>query len=244
MFLKASRNRILIGMLVVLAGTTGIARAESAEDKFYRAFYLEQAGGDWAAAAELYQEIASDHQADPELRSQAKAHLAICREELASGDFARLMPPEAWAYVEIKRPGDQFLKLLNELGLLAEADRIPTKGERRIAISPALIREGLGIRGAAVAITGFNPLKQVPSGVLVFHPGDLEVVRGLIETALPIGGQATEPIEGFATYQVEGKAFVTLTSRLVVVSSERSQIKGVLDRLSGAKKHRWPRTPA
>ncbi|UCC29113.1 MAG: DUF3352 domain-containing protein [Phycisphaerales bacterium] len=227
-------KHLLAGFLILLVGNTDVVPAGSARSTFYQAYYTEQAEGDWAAAAELYEQVAADRRADAGLRSQAKARLGACREELASTDFARLMPPEAWAYVEIKRPGDQLVKLLEQLGLLAQAGQVPAEGERRVAISPALIK-GLSIGGAAAAITGFNIPTQTPYGVLVFHPGDLEVVRGLIETGLPVGGQVVEPIGGFATYNVEGQAFVTLTSRLVVVSTQRSQIQEVIDRLSGAK---------
>lgn len=237
-------KRILVGLVVLLAPALNAAGAESAKAKFHRAYYLERAGGDWAAAAELYEEVATDRRADAELRAQAEAHLAACREELSSVDFAKLMPPDAWAYVEIARPGDQVKKLLGKLGLLAKADAILSEGQNRVAVSPKLVNELLGIRGAAVAITGFDPKKDAPSGVLVFHPGAVEVVRGLIETALPVGGQAVEPIGGFPTYDVEGEILVTVTSRLIVASTERSQIEGVVSRLSGKKKASLATNPA
>jgi len=188
--------------------------------------------------------VVDDSSADRDLRSRAEARLAACREEIASSDFAKLMPPEAWAYVEIKRPGDQLVKLLDKLGLLAKADQVLAEGERRVAISPTLVKEALGIRGAAVAITGFDMRNQIPHGVLVFHPGDLEIIRALLETGLPIGGEVVEPIGGFPTYNIEGQAFVTLTSKLVIASAHRSQIKGVIDRLNGTKTRSMATNPA
>lgn len=237
-------QRALVGLLVTWATTMEVVRADSAQNTFYRAYYVEQADGDWGLAAGLYEKVVTDRQAGPGLRAEAEARLVACREELVSSDFARLMPPEAWVYVEINRPADQIVELLDKLGLLAQAGRVLGKGEKRVAISPAVIKEALGIRGAAFAITGMDLLKKAPRGVLVFHPGDLDILSGLLETGLAVGGEATEPIGGFPTYLVEGQAFVTLTSRLAVVSTERAQIQGVVDRLSGTEQPSLATNPA
>jgi len=223
-------------VLAVLAGSLGVAWADSSQQKFHRAYYLERAERDWAGAAEVYEELLDDRRTDDEIRARAEARLAGCREQMASSDLTRLVPPDVWAYVEVNRPGDQVIKLLDKLGLLADAGTVVGEGERRVAITPELVREVLGLGGAAVAVTGFDAARQMPSGVLVVHPGDLELVRGLIESGLPIGGTATERIGGFPTYQVEGKVLVTLTSRLVVVSNAAKHIQGVLDRLQGSEK--------
>ena len=225
--------RILLPVMLLSAGRGVASGAESAEGKFYHAYYLEHARGDVAKASELYEDVSEAREVDGWMADSARVRLAACREALASSDFARLMPPHTLAYVEIKRPGDQVLKLLSGLGLLAEEGALPAEAGNRVAISPLIIKEMIGIRGAAVALTGFDPFKQMPSGVLVFDAGNLEVIRGLIETGLPIGGKPEQPIQGFATYSVEGQAFVTLTSRLVVVGTERAQIDQVLDRLKG-----------
>jgi tetratricopeptide (TPR) repeat protein len=224
--------------------TVGFARADTVENRFYEAYYAERAQGNWDLAAQLYEKVADDRHADQALRETAAARLAVCREELASSDLARLMPPNAWAYVELKRPGDQVVRLLDALGLLAEPGAVPTEGQRRVAVSPALIKEALGIRGAAVAITGFDLKTQNPHGVLVFHPGEIAVVRGLLETGLPVGGEVVESIGGFPTYSVENEVLVTLTSRLVVVSPQRGHIEGVIDRLKGGTKSSMATNPA
>ena len=229
-------GRIALGLFVVLAGTTSLARAGSTQDSFYEAFYLEQTKGDWSGAAKLYEQVISDQRVPDEMRSRAKARLAACREELASSDFAKLMPPEALVYIELNRPGKQITKLLGNLGLIASPDQIVAEGSKRVAVSPALIKEVLGIRGAAVAITGIDPGKGEPTGVAVLHPGNVEVIRGLIETGLPFGGTAVEPISGYATFDVEGEALVTLTSRMVIASNDRSLIEDVVARLSGKEK--------
>jgi hypothetical protein len=143
------------------------------------------------------------------------------------------MPPDTLVYAELKNPGDQLTTLLEQLGLLAGTGPPAGQEGQRVAISPALVKELLGIGGAAVAVTGFDPFKQMPAGVLIFHPGDVEVIRGAIETGLPIGGTPVKPIRGYPTYDIEGQATVTLTSRLVVVSTQRPQIINVLRRLDG-----------
>lgn len=235
--LRASLIRVLcVGWSIVPLVAPAAVKADPAKDRFHEAYYLETAVGDWAGAAKLYERIADDSAANAELRAEAKQHLAACREEAASSDFAKLMPADAWAYIEVNRPGDQIMRLVKQLGLAADADRVATEGGKRVAISPALVKEVLGVRGLAVAITGFDPIAQMPMGVLIFHPGNIEVVRGLIETGLPVGGTAVEAIGGFPTYDVEGETLVTLTKRLVIVGRQRAGIEGVVDRLRGKDK--------
>ena len=223
---------IVVALLFLGQGAPRATRAETAQQKLHHGFYLEQAQGDCAAAAELYRQVEGDRQANDELQAEAAARLVACREELAAADFTRLVPETTLAYLEIKRPGDQLLNLLGQLGLLAGDDAAVAATGRRVAVSPTLIKELVGIGGAALAVTGFDPLKQKPSGVAIFHPGDVEVIRGLIATGLPVGGRPVEPIGGFPTYEIEGETLVTLTSRLVIASPQRAQIEAVLRRLT------------
>jgi hypothetical protein len=224
---------MIYGVLVVTLALAPVVRGQSADSKFHQAYFLENEKGDFAAAARVYEDVAADRKADAKLRGKAKARAAACREELASADFAKLMPPNALVYAEFSRPGAQLSRLLDMLGLLREDGSLAADPERRLAISPALIREVLGIRGAAVAVTGFDPQAEEPMGVAILHPGDIGVIRGVIETALPAGAEIVGPIEGFPTYLVEDEVYVTLTARLVVVSTERSEIEGVAWRLKG-----------
>ena len=229
-------KRTILVTLMAIAATVSGARAESAEEAYYRAYYLETAKGDVEAAADLYAQVVKDRRVDDEIKADAQARAQACREELACSDFATLMPPDAFVYLELSRPGDRLISLIEQLGFLGGQLEPTVPGEKRVAISPALIKEVLGIRGAAVAITGFDMASQMPSGVLVFHPGNLDVIRGMIETGLPIGGTAAKPIGGFPTYCVEEHVYITLTSRLVVASPQRNLISGVLRRLSGDEK--------
>ncbi|MGD2108886.1 MAG: hypothetical protein PVI86_05785 [Phycisphaerae bacterium] len=217
----------------VVAGSVATAETDTAKNRFYRAYYLENEKGDCAKAADLYEKVARDDEASRSLRARAAERLVACHEELASRDLMRLMPPDAWAYVELNRPGDHLLKFLDELGLTAAPGRNFDETKNRLAVSPALIKGALGIGGFAAAVTGFDPSTQVPQGVLVFHPGNLELIRGALETGLPAGGRIVKPIDGYATYDIEGEALITLTSRLVIVSTERDQIEGVVRRLHG-----------
>ncbi|MFH1748046.1 MAG: hypothetical protein ABIG44_13505 [Planctomycetota bacterium] len=224
-------HKMFVAALLALASQTAALRAESAEDRFYHAYYLEHASGDVAGAAELYAQVAKARQVDAEIKREAQNRLAACREELATDDFAKLMPPNTLAYVELNRPGQRLRGFIDELGLLSHPDDPPRAGENRLAISPAILDAVLGMRGIAAAVTGFDPAAARPSGVVVFHPGDMELVRGLIETALPIQCALVEPIAGYPTYDVEGEVFVTLTARLVVAGTHRGEIEGVIDRM-------------
>ncbi|MCH7871749.1 MAG: hypothetical protein IID33_08610 [Planctomycetes bacterium] len=220
-----------MGVLAIAVAVTSTSLALADGEKFYKAYYLEHAKGDLSAAAELYSEVVGDHGADRELRSEARGRLAACQEELVSADFARLMPHDAWAYIEINRPGEQLMSLIDQLGLLSDSGS--GKAGKKLGISPVIIKELLGVRGAAVAITGFDPARQQPLGVAVFHPGNIEIIRGLIETALPVAAEEVKSIGGFPTYSIEGEVLVTLTKRLVVISTQAAVIDGVIDRLSG-----------
>lgn len=227
-------SRFLPILLIGLVGPLSTALADTNEDRYFQAYYLETAKGDWAGAAKLYAKVAEDRKASKSMRDDARARLAACREELASRDFASLMPPNALAYVELNQPGKQVANLLGQLGLLSDgSSKASSNGQRRVSVSPTLIKEVLGLGGVAVAITGFDPEEEKPSGVAILHPGNLEVVRGLLETALPIAAQTVDSIGGFETYNIENEVWVTLTSRLVIASTERSEIEGVIDRLSG-----------
>ena len=219
---------LLLGLVIAPA-----ANAQSAEYQFYQAYYLETARGQVAAAAKIYEGVAADRQADAHLRAEAQRRAAACREEIATSDFAELVPPDVLAYVELNRPGEQLSRLLDMLGLLGEDGSLATSDEPRVAVSPALIKELLGVRGAAVAITGFDMQREEPRGVAILHPGNIDVLRGLIETALPAAATPVESIEGFPTYDIEGDALVTLTRRLVLVSNARSDIEAVVWRLKG-----------
>lgn len=226
------------GVALLLALGNVPLLAETGAQRFHRAYYLEKSGADPAEACKLFDQAADDASLEPALRSEARTRAESCKEELACKDFASLMPPNVMAFVEIKRPGDQLGKLLNQLGLLGgetgePANRDLVKAGKYLAVSPKLVRELLGVRGMAAAVTGFNPLKQMPTGVLIFHPGDVDALRGLIETGLPAGATAVEPIQGFRTYHIENQVFATVTHRLVVVSTERGPIDEVVRRLRG-----------
>lgn len=169
-------TRAMIITALAVAASTPALQAGTPQDKFYHAYYLQTASGDYAAAAKLYGAVASAKGVPAEMRAEAKARLAACREELASADFARLMPPEPLAYIEMNRPGERLRKFIAELGLLADPDGPRAAGENRLAISPAVIDAVLGMGGMAAAVTGFDPVSQTPSGVVVFHPGNMELV--------------------------------------------------------------------
>ncbi len=179
-------RRLVIAVALLCPLSNSLAIAGDAQDLYYQAYFLEQEKGDFAAAAKLYSQVAAAPDVGANLKSQARARLAACREEIASSDLLRLMPPDALAYAELNRPGEQVGRLLKSLGLLAgdQAQLKPGAG-RRIAVSPVLLKELLGLRGVAVAVTGFDPRSEMPTGVAVINPGNLQVLRGILESVLP-----------------------------------------------------------
>lgn len=223
---------VRFAVLLALAPLPASAQT-SQQDKFHRAYFLEVERGDYAAAARLYDELLADSALDATLKSDAKARRAACKEELVCADLARLMPAGAIAYAELSRPGDQIARLLKQLGLLAADGKLASIAGRHVAISPDLIHGVLGVRGIAVAITGFNPETQLPSGVAILHAGRVDLLRGALETALPSAANAVEPIDGYATFDVEGHLIVTVTSRLIIAGTSRGEVSGVLERIDG-----------
>lgn len=217
----------LIGSILLPLGWV----EDSAKTQYYKAYYLECEKGDFAAAAELYAEVAAS--GDTKLAERAGERLASCREEIACSDFAHIMPPNPWAYVEVNRPGGQLKRLLSQLGLMRGTGVSLGDASRRLEISPELIDGLLGVRGAALAITNVNMNTQLPSGILALHPGDLDVIRGLIETALPAGAEPKTAIQGYPTWRVEDQVYVTLTHKLVLISDSKREIKKAVARLSG-----------
>ncbi len=209
------------------------AGRDFADERYYKAHFLETQQRDYAAAADLFAQIARDRGAAAELREAAAARAAGCREELACDDFAKLVPAGTLAYVEFSRPGEQLSGLLAQLGLLREGGTALSGAAGQVGISRTVVEGLLGLRGAAAAITGFDPSQGKPAGVAILHPGEMEVLRALIQDALNAAATPVEAIGGYPTYCIENEVFLTFTARLIVVSQQRGEIEGVLRRLSG-----------
>ena len=119
---------------------------QDAEQIFHKAYYLEHEAGDLGGALELYRSLAGDSSAGKALRARAKSLAAGISEEIAAGDFASLVPETTILFAEINRPGKQLEQLLEQLGLLGEAHRVVAD---EIKVSPLLVKNALGLRGAA-----------------------------------------------------------------------------------------------
>lgn len=229
-----SLRRLVRPMSFVFLLAVPLAAAQSAaQDKLHRAYYLENEKTDFGAAAKLYDELIADPSADAALKTEARTHRAICKEELACSDLAKLMPSTALAYAELSRPGDQISKLLRQLGLLATDGKLAPAAGKRIAISPDLVSGLLGIRGVAAAVTGFDPQRQMPSGVAILHAGHVDLLRGALQTALPVAANPIDPIEGYAAFDIEGHVTVAVTNRLIIAGTSRAEVAGVIERLDG-----------
>ncbi|MCH8852245.1 MAG: hypothetical protein IID41_06280, partial [Planctomycetes bacterium] len=231
-------RRLMLAVAVLCPLSSSLASAGDVQDAYYRAYFLEQEKGDFAAAAKLYSRVVAAKDVDAGIKAQARARLAACREEIASSDLLRLMPPDALAYAELNRPGEQLAQLLKSLGLLAgDQPQLKAGAGRRIAVSPVLIKELLGLRGAAVAITGFDPSNEMPTGVVVINPGNLRVLRGILESVLPAAAETVESTKGWQTFFIsDAHLYVCLTSRLIIASPDRNEIDNVLGRLDGTVK--------
>jgi hypothetical protein len=206
--------------------------AQDAEATFHRAYFLEHEGGKLEEALELYRRVESSPGAGAELKKSAADHAAGLREDLASQDLARLMPPETVLFAECAQPGAALERLLGGLGLLGTLEE--SAAHHGFALSPELVRGLVGLRGVAVGLTHLPLEGGAPQGVLVLNPGSLAPLRGLIEAAVQAQGTPVETIEGVPTWSFEG-AYVSLGKRLVVAASAREELAGVWRRLSGSE---------
>jgi hypothetical protein len=227
------------------------ARAEDAAALVQKGFYLQVHEGDLPGAIAVFKRVAADPAAPAALRREAQTRVAQCREDLAATDLARLMPADAIAYVELNRPGEQLVRLAKMLGLVQERDSQPDAvAEGRAAegiplgpglvfpvdftLSPALVTELKKFRGAAVAITGLDErMSDMPEGLLVIHPGDSDLVRGLLETGVQLIEPA-DPIGKFKTYRFHNgprQIWITVTARLLVAGTDRDALVATIERL-------------
>jgi hypothetical protein len=212
--------------------------------QFESGFYFQTHEGNLAAAAAAFEQVAADVAAPVALRAEAKTRLAECRDDLVSADFARLMSPDALAYIEIAHPGEHATRLLKMLGLVQapEGDAAKTAGSalgsglyfpNDFTISPALVAELKKMGGVAAMLSGMDQHGQ-PDGLIALHPGSSDLLRGLLETAIQILEPA-EPIEGFKTYRDPSKGWITVTSRLFLIARSREQLTAAVARLHDPK---------
>lgn len=205
--------------------------APSAEARFHRAYFLEHERAQLAEALALYEEVAGAKEAGATLQAEARERAADVREDLASQDLAALMPAGALAYLELVRPGEAVTRLLGQLGLSGSFEQAAAQGG--LTLRPELIQSLVGIRGLAVALTRLPVAGGSPGGVLVLNAGDVELVRGLVETGVLAGGTPEEPIEGTRAWTLPSGLHVAVGRRLVIASDAREEIAGVLRRLRG-----------
>ncbi len=249
-------HRSTISLVLILAcaplfsGGQGV-RAGEPEDSLYKAYFLEHKNKDFAEARTLYEKVLSA-KPDDATRRAAKSGAGRCRDHIAAQNFAKIMPENALAYVEINQPGELLHQIAGMLGLtnrdMQEAlSQRPNQSSlatfhlpSEITISPSLFEYLTGFGGAAVAITGIDTTQGKPSsGVAVIHHGDATLMKGLLETAFQFAPTAEKvrdlPTFGSVVPEL-GNVTGVLTESLLIVATDRDLIEGVVDRLIGEKK--------
>ncbi len=242
-----SKTVLALGVLgsLVLAAVADDQAPSEAEAQFHRGFYLQVQARDLSGAAAAFDRVVADASAPMKLRGEAKLRLAQVREDQASANLAQLMPPDVFGYAEVVEPGEHVGRILQMMGLTGPAlghDGAADKpaqppmplGEglflpADFQISPALIAELKKFHAVAAGVTSLDNNGR-PAGLIVIHPGDCNLVRGAIETAVQLL-EPGEPIEGFKTYRVPEIGWVMLTARLVIVSDARQQLVAAVERL-------------
>jgi hypothetical protein len=226
-----ARLTIPAALLAVLGSSPSVFTAEGGSEEYYRAYWLETEQRDEEGALALYRIVADDPGVDPELRARARERVAALGESIQTRDFARLLPPNVLAYVEVDRPGALIGRFLELTGLSAATTEAPAieddKAEAsgpRFRISPKLV-EALSVSGSiAIGITAVDPIHGIPVGVAVIRSDRNQLLQGLVETALAAGTFAREfrseaPIGGFPTYASSFATIVVTHGSVIVASS-------------------------
>jgi hypothetical protein len=239
----AKRLLLLLAVLPMALLPSAAVAQDASQQEFERGYFLQTHETDAAGAAAAFEKVLSDRDAPAALKAEASVRLAQCREDLATADLAKLMPPDALAYVEITRPGGHVEQLLRMVGLVRTPNAPPADGRAKgtplpeglflpedFTISPSLIAELKKLKGAAVALTSIDPQREQVSGVAVLHPGSDDFLRGLLETAVQLL-EPDDPIEGYRTYRFQGQAWITTTSSLVIVANSRQEVAAAVARL-------------
>ena len=233
--------------------------ASDVDQSMRNAFYLEQHEKDLAGAVRLYEKVAHTPNASREVIAEATERLAFCREALKAADLASLMPPETILYAELHQPGKHLGNIIGMLGLagdpLSEPGRMPRFAipdqpglvlPQDLSISPTLIRALSRFDSLAVAFTGFDLQTETPQGVVVINTGELDLLRGLIETAVQFVRPA-DPIDGFPAVAIDSpdiQATLAFTKQLIIAGTDRALVRDVISRLSGTKGQSLADTPA
>ncbi|MCZ6697451.1 MAG: hypothetical protein O7D94_00795 [Planctomycetota bacterium] len=235
--------RIAMVITILVFPAAVLANADSA---LHEAYYTEKAAKDFSAAKKLYDKALKSGVQGAD-KAEALAGSARCRDRLAAEDFASIMPDDAVAYVEVRRPGALLGKLADMLGLRGKSipdalsERPSTRSgalfhiPKQIVISPHIFEFFEGFGGAAVAITEIHE-DGPPEGVLAFHHGDTDLFRGVLETAFQFSPLA-EKIRDLPTFSIsyEGvSATGVLTESLFIVGSSRELVEGAAGRLLGS----------
>ena len=187
---------ILFAAALTVAPAT--AFAQNTEQDFKEAYFQQTHQNNLKAAIAAYEKVIANPEAPAALRAESQTRLAQCQEDQAAANFAQLMPADATLYVELRDPGKHVGNILRMVGLAREpqspseaapAGATPLPGglalPHDISISPALLRDLGKVKGLAASITGVDQ-RGIPSGVAVIHPGELDLLRGLIETGLQV----------------------------------------------------------
>lgn len=238
--------------LTALGVNPAHAMMESPERVLHRAYFTEFAVEDCEEALALYRRAAESGLPD-DLHRVAELGAERCRDRIAAADFATLMPADALAYAELRRPGHIVAALSEMLGLtptsmraLLDARRDANAGSmvnipQQIAISPTLLDAISEFGGAAICLTemNFNNRQPEPQGVIVIHHGDAKLMKGLIETAFQFA-PTSEKIGHLPTFsspvpQLGGISGV-LTEGLFILGNDRALIEGCVARLTGSAK--------
>jgi hypothetical protein len=232
----------MLGLLLMTAGCAAQSAGTSAG--FEQGFYLEQHEKDYASAAQAYEQFAASTNPDEVLRREALRRATGCREEVLCQDMARLMPPDAIAYVELRRPGQFLVDLAEMVGLTEQPIHellmartpdpdwhMPFVIPDQMAVSPYLLSSLTRFGGAAVAVTAFDP-EAGPDGVLVVNASEWDQLKGFMETAAQFAPPG-EPIRDCPTLVFPEGVIAAMGERVLIVGRPAELVEQTVARLRG-----------
>ena len=208
--------------------------------EFYRAYHLQYELGRLKEAENAYKNALKLGVAKATKKS-IRENLKRIQEDQIASNFARLMPADSLGYLEISNPGRHLEELIKMMGLTGrtfepghKSTQINLDGFKLSSdfqISPALLKEFKKFRGVAVSISSISQRVGKPIGVAIIHPGDSDLLTGLVETGIQLVPNA-ESIQGYPTFQIENEVWMVKTNRLIFASTSRTEIESCVARLN------------
>ncbi len=189
-------------------------------------------------AKSLFEKIVTQYADQQEVMDKVQPLL----DEMTSPDPAALMPVDTKVYLEIGDPGRQIETLLKMLQGTPLANPLAMigggGGEQKgpgdmigALLNPSMMAEFKKIKGCAIGITDIQP--DNPTMIAVLYPGKSDALRGILQAALGMAGEAGEPIEDMQVVTMYGMVGAAYDNSVVLVAQPVGLLEEVVKKYKG-----------